>query len=490
MSILATLGFFIVSLIIPNNKLFFVLSILYVLIQLFINKSFVITVLQVFVPLSVYKIGLTYSFTAIPKMIIFSDNYPSGRILNVIFSPYLILLLTTVVFFIFYLFWKKRNIFNLELVFLLSTIIFMFLSSTKSIYFPIQSTIYTLSWLGLACLIILVGSQLQTFTNKKKLRILVTVFIQIGLSILFISGISLTQLIKRSPIGLNIESVSSAPSFGGGADESNLIFRPLGLSKHANIMANEIFSLWLSFFIIYLHIFKNYRKKLLKSLFLVATLSFVITTIISQSRALYITLIIFFLLLLICDYKLITAALKNSLELLKKLNKNTKTIFLMFSLILVAIFVQRAAISLNSFSETGGFPIRKKLNQEAIHLFYKHPFLGVGNGMFMPALAQNNPFGVVSQFPESVHNGFLLFSVENGLIAQLLILIFFFFLTKRVTKMSKQANLIKKITLLSLFVQFLPMFFHPFINYITICTVIIVVIDYNENISFKNAKKC
>lgn len=475
MSILATLIFFIVSLIIPNNKLFFALTVIYVCSQLFITKSFATTLLYVFIPLSIYSIGLTYSFTAVPKIIIVSDNYPEGRILSVVFSPYFVLLISSIGLLLTSFFSKKGKIFSLETILLLISILAIILSATKSIYFPIYSTAFASYWLGLSCLAIFLANNFQVLKSKKQTTTLITLFFQISLTILFVSTIAFFQLIKRSPLGLAIESTGVAPLFGGGADESNLIFRPVGLSPHANMMANELLIIWLVLLTIYISVFqKSNIKKLLDKTLFITTVFFLITIAISQSRALYISLFVFFVLFLISEYNLTKKLIK---LVLKKFQKFF-ILGMIFSLIIGFIFLQRTLNSLNSFNETGGFHTREKLSQEAIGLFKKSPFLGMGMGMFVPALAENNPTGIISRFPEAVHDGFLLFIVENGLISQFFIIAFYFLIIRKIIINNKKDKLIQKILLISLFVQLIPMFFHPFTNYLTVYTIIVLIIIY------------
>lgn len=475
MSILATLIFFVVSLIIPNNKLFFALTVIYVCSQLLITKSFAITLLYTFIPLSIYSIGLTYSFTAVPKTIIVSDNYPEGRILSVTFSPYFVLLLSNIGLLFAFFISKKRKVFKLETIILLGAILAIILSATKSTYFPIYSTVFASYWLGLSCLAIFLANNFRALKNKDQITTLITLFFQTSLTILFISTIALFQLIKRSPLGLTIESTGIAPLFGGGADESDLIFRPVGLAPHANMMANELLVIWLVLLTIYILIFqkKNVKKTLDKVLFVV-TICFLTTIAISQSRALYISLFVFFLLFLISEYNLT----KKLIQLVLKKFQRFFILGMFFSIIIGFIFLQRTFYSLNSFSETGGFYTREKLSQEAIGLFKKSPFLGMGMGMFVPALAENNPTGIISKFPEAVHDGFLLFIVENGLISQLFIIAFYFLIIRYIVINDKKNKLIKKILLISLFVQLIPMFFHPFTNYLTVYTIIVLIIMY------------
>lgn len=413
---------------------------------------------------------------AVPKTIVFADNYPEGRILSVIISPFVVLLVSNITLLPIYSFFKKRRIFNLETTCLIVAALFIILSASQSIYFPTYSVIYSLDWLGLISLVIFVSTGFNSIKKKHQQNMLVTLFLNVSLTLIFISIIAGAQSIKRAPLGITIEATSIAPMFGQGADESNLFFRPLGLAYHANIMANELLVIWLSSLIIYFQISKKHQlKKIVKHALIIVTIVFFITIVLSQSRAIYLALLFFSFNILIWKHQYLHTLI------LFIWSKFKKTIFInmSFLLIVASVFLQRIYLSLNSFNETGGFFIRERLNQEAMSLFTKHPFLGVGCGMFIPALAGNNPTGVVSEFPEAVHNGFLLFIVENGLVAQIIVIIFLFLMIKKVIHNKKSFDR-NRLIIVGLVTQLIPMFFHPFVNYLSLYTIIVVIINSSK----------
>lgn len=472
LSAVATSAFFILSLIIPNNKFFFALTIFYVCIQFLITRSLITTLFYSFIPISIFSIGLTYTFIAVPKTLIFSDQYPSGRVLSFIFSPYIVILLSGIGIFLASLFSKRIPRFNLTLLFLMITVLLIIISAQQSLYFPAYAMIYAFCEFGWISLIILFINHFKSVGVKRRQELFLSLFFHLSLTLLFISSLVFVQLVKRSPLGLTIESTGVAPLFGAAADESTLVFRPMGLSPHANMMASELFILWICLVVIYFSFLNKIRLgRLVNSIFVIATIFSLLAIIFSQCRSVYISTIVFLVLLLVLDYQFISKWIKLTWFRFSRFG------FIGFVLVLIGGFVitNRAWYSLYSFTETGGFIIREELNREAISLLKKYPVLGVGKGMFIPALAANNPTGVVSKFPEAVHNGFLLFVVESGVLAQGASLVFLFLLVRNLFYRQISASL-KKVMAAGLIAQIIPMFFQPFINYWTVYTIIILIL--------------
>lgn len=366
---------------------------------------------------------------------------------------------------------KKIPKFNSTLLFLMMTVLLVVFSARQALYFPIYAMIYALYLFGWVSLTILFMSHFTSINILQRQKIISSLFFQICLTLSFISLIVFVQLIKRAPLGLIIESTGVAPLFGAAADESTLVFRPVGLSPHANMMANRVFILWLSLIIIYLSFLKKFQSiRLIRSIFITTSMISLLAIVFSQSRSIYIGVVVFLTLLLIWDYSIIIKWLKLAWSGLRQLR------FMGLVLLLIGSFTiaNRAWYSFYSFTETGGFIIRKELNREAISLLKKYPVWGVGPGMFIPALAGDNPMGVIRKFPEAVHNGFLLFAVENGLLAQGALMILFFLLIKNLFYKKLSVSL-RKAMIIGFISQLMPMFFQPFINYWTIYTTIILI---------------
>lgn len=465
-----TLVFFITSTIIPNNKAFFVLCSLFVLFVLWITKSIRMTLFLSFVPLSIFWIGQDYTFLAVPKSITFSPQYPDGRMLSFTFSPYFILLITSIGTTIIAFLSKKLIKSSLSILILLLLILMLIISATNALYFPHFSIIYTMYWLGLTSLLMLSIYSYQQLNPKKRYEMWRLFFTQLSLTLMFISLLSVLQLVKRSPLGLKIEATQVSPLFGAGADESNLIFRPIGLAPHANMMANEVFILLISLFLVFERLRQRRQKeKNLSFILVLAALASCFTIIISQSRSVYLGLALFFTLMIASRYK----EFKKIVSLAKKIiyqNKKLWAILLFFALFVLLVVGNRFIYSFYSFTETGGVTIRREISQEALGLIKKYPIWGVGPGMFIPSLAREHPMGIVRQFPESVHNGFLLFTAESGLLSQLIVIVFAFFIIRTVY-LIKLSSPLKKTIAIGLVAQLIPMFFQPFINYLTVYTI-------------------
>jgi hypothetical protein len=474
--VLLTLAFFVSSIFIPNNKLFFILSSVFVSLILLITKSIFSTFIFSYIPLSIFSIGQEYSFLAVPKSIILSSQYPDGRMLSFIFSPHTVLLLSIIgITFLGFLL-KKIKIFNLVVLSLLSVVFFIIFSASRSLYFSGFSMIYSLHWLGYVSFLLIFINYFNSLSKSRKNRFWKVLFFQISISLIFISSISAFQMVKRSPLGLNIESAKVAPIFGVGADESELIFRPVGLTPHANMMANETFILMMSLFVIYLKlkINKNFKIYFL-NFFLLVFLASIFTIIISQSRSVYLALLFYLPLIIIFNKHELRKILSKLKILIKKYQKFWIVILAFISLVVL----NRAWHSFYSFNETGGVEVRRELNQEAFFIIRKYNLLGVGSGMFIPSLAAENPTGVVQKFAESVHNGFLLFIAESGLLAQLFLFLTMFIFFRKIY-FSKEKSSFKKIILIGLIAQLIPMFFQPFINYLSVYTIFTMVIILGE----------
>jgi hypothetical protein len=470
-----TLSFFILSTVIPNNKLFFILCSLFIVIILLITKSFLTTIFLSYIPLSIFFIGQEYTFLAVSKEIIISNQYEKGRILGFIFSPHTVLLISIISSSIFLFFSEKFRKMNYTFLFLILLSLSIVISASKSYFFPTFSVVYALHSIGFVCFIIISSIRNNLLSKIDKLKLWRSLFFQISVSLIFISLISILQLIKTSHLGLNIESIESSPVYGVGADESRLIFRPTGLTPHANIMSNQVFILILTLLVVFMKINSKNKSKYLSYFFVGINLISILTIIISQSRSIYLGLLFVFLSILIFNYSFFKRVFSIVIDFFKHKPK-----FWMILLIFVIFIVgNRARYSVYSFAETGGFQVRRELVSETLSLIRKNPLFGVGKGMFIPALSAENPTGVISRFPESVHNGFLLFIAESGLVSQFILIIVVYFGFRRLY-FSKYKNSLKVIIIISFIAQLVPMFFQPFINYLSVYTIFTLIAIFEE----------
>jgi O-antigen ligase len=218
------------------------------------------------------------------------------------------------------------------------------------------------------------------------------------------------QYIKRSSLGIKIESTTDLPYNGVGADEDSSQVRPVGLTSHANILAFDVMNTWLFGFLLWITLEKRQKKRMGKKLvmgFLCATLTIILT----QSRSVYLGwLIVCLALIWKSDTFMIDA------QGILKLIKRFKPIILACIPVITYLVITRALFTLESFNPQAGGGTRDFLIREAQQLILKNPVFGVGAGMFIPAAFEQNVTKVMSYFPESVHNGFLLLISEGGFI--------------------------------------------------------------------------
>ncbi len=135
-------------------------------------------------------------------------------------------------------------------------------------------------------------------------------------------------------------------------------------------------------------------------------------------------------------------------------------LFIVASVFFVPLVSSRLLYSLNSFGTAGGYTTREKLQEVSLLMLQKNYAWGVGPGMFIPAAFKESPNGIIKYFPESVHNGFLLFATENGLISAALLLLFIIEFVKNVETYFKHS--ITSLVLAGLLAECCMMLLHPF----------------------------
>ena len=232
----------------------------------------------------------------------------------------------------------------------------------------------------------------------------------------FLSGITVTQAVVRSNLGLKIETRQSTPHFGRGSDENALQFRPVGLQNHANNNAADLLLYFSTSLLLFL-ILTKYKEKIFPvDLPILSFVLAVIAVLLTQSRAAYIALVIIFICVALEYFKTMRVYAIKKFQWLMNIRYLRFGIYILSFLLFFIIF-DRALYSVFSFSSGGGVEIRDELFKEAIELFKANTYFGVGNGMFIPALFNFNPSGIIVRFPESVHNGFMLILLERGLLA-------------------------------------------------------------------------
>lgn len=300
--------------------------------------------------------------------------------------------------------------------------------------------------------------------------------------VVFLSTITFLQFALRSGLGLTIEQRQDTPHFGAGMDENPLQFRPVGLSSHANSNAHQLLTYGIfSFLLLQILLKKNqpiFSPIMLVSMFLFCFFAIIFT----QSRAVYLSLA---LIIVVSSFIYRLQAYKKSEFFLNTIRNSVvyKMLFYAFIFVVLVILFDRSLYSFYSFHPRAGFQIRDKLYEEAMAMWWQDFYFGVGNGMFIPALYSFNPTGIVSYFPESVHNGFMLFITERGLWASLLVVIFVYVFSKRYSNgwQRNKQNYFYFLLPFLYFSSLIIMFFHPFVSFFSPVLLIVILYDVIEN---------
>lgn len=420
-----TLALFALSLAIPNNKFFFLLAALYVAAIFWHTRSAGATYLYGFLALQIYFIGQRYEFLVIaPELLLKNTLYPNGRHLLYTVMPSFIVAASAAFSLPFTLLRSYRSSrFPLSFVSYGLLLSVGLVSSIYSQVMPTLAVLYTLDSVFVFGWLIATYSFLKSQTGHMRQKLLTTSFIIIIFSVLFESGITIVQYVKRDVIGLHIEGTRSVAPFGFGPDENPLQFRPVGLTYHANMLAARLVALFYAIILMsnILSLHSGFKK--IRYLGWLGAIICLFTVVLTQSRVGYASLLL----------PLLTLALLHKSHIISwihEIRQRVKPYLVLFvPLVAVASFVlvDRLLYLRYAFLENAGWKTRELLIREALKLIIKHPLLGVGTGMFIPAAFNEQRYetigvSIMRYFPESVHNGFFLLLSENGIFGLLLFL--------------------------------------------------------------------
>ncbi len=302
--------------------------------------------------------------------------------------------------------------FNINRYLLLIIYIASFVFGVTGIYTSIAYSPYSqasLIWLFQYFFIFIIPFLFLHFLSKSKNNLSI-VYITITMSLLLQIIIGLAQFNKQSALGLTIEGKQGG-AFYTGLDENNAFYRISGTLMYHNQLA--LISLtYLSISIIY-----YFRKKNLN--ILVINILGLILIVLTQSRMIWIASLIIFWRLSNQYRREINIIFKNfGLSILNKI-----LIMIVFVLLFFIIIMPRISLSLNSFYEGAGIPIRLKMINEGMEAFIQNPWLGYGSGTNVPVLYSFFPDGAMTEFTANVHNGYLQLILEVGIIGFLCIII-------------------------------------------------------------------
>ncbi len=401
-------------------------------------------------------VGQSYHYSAIPAGEVWSPEYPDGRVLSFFFSPLFTLYLVSSILVIVQLFKRGYRDFlpKSSILFFLVVLVQVF-TAAQSQYNPTFSVLYSVSGLGILSLTVLWYHEWREYSKPQKREFLLVLSTVVGMCLLFEVGIAFAQFVTTSTLGLLIEESKNLPVFGLGADEKGWKFRPIGTKSHANILAYFLVTLLASFISLRASVQDIWKDTLaMTTIFLTVFL-----LLLTQSRAAYLAIL----------FAVTVFALREKRNWQKMVNvfwtfcKKNAVLFLLASTLLLLVVPARLYYSRYSFVHNAGVETRQNLLTEAFELIRQEP-QGVGKGMFIPALFDHSPSGIVRYFAEAVHNGFVLFLAENGVFALILGFYAYLLLFRHLqTRVSTQTYSYLLFGLVSTLI--IPLF-HPFDDFI------------------------
>lgn len=475
--ILVTIAFLLISSFVPNVKSFFILVFLYFFLLIW-KYSFVEALIYSSPILAYLGVGQSHPILVIPPSAIIMNQYLEGRHLSWGFTPYLLI---NLVAFLLIPFWKKKykkqiNLFFHEKILLILNLAGLLSAFYGSIFLNISLLNVVSIFLSLIPFYYLILTLINSNKQKNKQLLLSLLVIIVCLSN-YEAIVVFLQMLIRNPVGILAESIKMAPIFGLGADENQTVFRPFGLNYHPNVLANQhLISIFTLLFL------NSYLKKIpkiwQKLVYWTVTIS-IIVIIITLSRAAYIALLISFGLIYSKYYNWINKKIISIMTSIKNTKLINKLLIFCFLILLIFRTSERLINSIFAFSEFGGVNTRAIQFQEAWEVFKKSSIFGIGDRMFIPTSYQLFPNGVMTYFPEEVHQGFFLFIIERGLLGGSIYLIFLLSFLKQINK-TFVSQLTKIVIYSGLIAGYIVMLFHPVRNTLTFLFLLVIALTHYE----------
>jgi len=462
--ILITALYFVLSAVSGSHKIFFALSTIYFVTLVITTSSIQKTILYAFFPLRLLHVGRELMYSVVPSYAIMNPLYwGEDRYLRLEFSPYTVVGVLAIVVLLFEII-RRPQAFRVP-----AFLLFLLLSYALHLFSAILSP-YN-QWLSLwltaqellpvvwLCLVIITLRSLTPQTRKRVLAVLCLIFASM---IIFEAFITVTQTMKRSTLGLSIEKTATIPSFGMGADEDISQFRPIGLSYHANSLANWQVTILPAFILLWLYVRPVVPATEPNSLLITTLASSMITIFLTLSRSAYLGFIVAGIMLLGAYAKRLPGIVQGVFVRFNKIGIFTRLPFFLLMGYLIFIIGERVLLSTNMFSDAGGFSTRKEQTEEALQIIQAYPIFGVGIGMFIPASYSLFPNGVMRWFPEEIHNGFLLYLAERGIVATTVYMLGIIILLKRANDTLRGVS--RLIVWIAFIMSYTMMAFQPFVN--------------------------
>ncbi len=418
--LITSLFYFLLWFLNPQNKIVVVLTIILLGINYLKFKDFRMSLLLTYLASMVIFTGKTYYIKLIEPGFYPLNFYPNGYLITFIISTkHILSALMLLVLFRDFIVSKLRLIkFNLVDCILIVFYVWMVVSDILISKKPEISSLYSL----ISGEFVILYFYLRAFGRKipKLPKLILAIFLSI---VIFESAISLQQFANSSPIYKSLEHQIDIVYFGFAPDELLFRFRPIGTFPHANILG-----VWLSFFlsIIFLRFYKKDSYFLLTS-FAVGLVVLILTI----SRSAWLGFFASFMIILYVGEKV------KKIEFPKIFSRHTIS-FLILAIFMFVFFVApRAEKSFYSFIKgEGGGDLRLAQTQETLSLVLHHPLFGVGSNMSVLEGLNENPRGVFSKDPITVHNWYLLLAVEHGIPS---LILFFIFMILSVKNLAAEA---------------------------------------------------
>ncbi len=240
----------------------------------------------------------------------------------------------------------------------------------------------------------------------------------------FFGLLAIWQYVNKSVVGLFIEESTTFAPLGYTTNQSQFLFRPSGHTGHPTFFAS-----FLSMVFIYdlnLLLKQKQKLKLPYLLNLGACVFSFLAIIMTYSRSSWLAIFLAFVILVLFYFKKVAGFRKIFAKI-----KIWLIVVLPLSLVLISNILLRLDSIFYVFS-LGTGKGRIQLVQEAWQMIKKFPLWGVGLNQFTPVMIQQNVSGAAEYFLYPVHNTWLLFASEIGLLGLGSILAFIALVLKKV----------------------------------------------------------
>jgi len=446
---------------VPNVKWYFVWSSGYLLWVWWLTKSWQKTVVYAFWPLSFYYVGQLYVFRIIQPEDLNHPLYPDGRSLFFKFTPFLVLGMTMIVSWIIRVLTtkfrlKSWTVINILLIIVLIQVLSLIngdLAMPGVVYLAnIASQLSVVVWLWWTI------DYLGQSENAEKGRFWTYLLALIKSFLVIESGVVVAQGIRGGTLGLVVEQSSILPYYGAGSDESALLIRPIGLHGHANMASYYLLMGLEAWILVWLG-----RKKEDEEIWSQSWILLVIVALLwLQSRTIFVAGFIW-----LCGWGyLYTDQIKERVGKIyfKGWRLWGAVLLILFSGI---ILTNRFWGTISSRGLNSGWETRIRSVEVATRVIERHGWLGVGIGNYIPMAYREDIGSAMRQFPEAVHNGWLLITAEQGLIGLGLWLGFIWMVVKQTLRLVTD-NKIRWLVIGGLITQSVVFMFQPITDILSI----------------------